>query len=243
MKSERQRQVQTVVRCTALAVCAPFLAACGSIPPPAIGATATQPAAELGQESYSAFAPQSYTLRPADKISIVVYREPDLSVAEVAIGLDGNVALPLVGSVPARGRTAGELGSDLERRLLAEGLRRPQVSVNLIAAASHRMTVEGGVMDPGVYEFQPGDRLSAALALANGPSRTANLKEVAIFRETDAGMTVAKFDYRAVSQGTQIDPVLEPGDRVVVGLSGLSQFWQDFLRALPAFGLFTNVGI
>ena len=52
---------------------------------------------------------------------------------------------------------------------------------------------------------------------------------------------VAKFDYRAVSQGTMIDPVLEPGDRVVVGTSGLSQFWQDLLRALPAFGLFTNV--
>jgi len=54
-------------------------------------------------------------------------------------------------------------------------------------------------------------------------------------------MTVAKFDYRAVQQGTMIDPVLQPGDRVVVGTSGLSQFWQDVLKTIPVFALFTNV--
>jgi polysaccharide export outer membrane protein len=35
-----------------------------------------------------------------------------------------------------------------------------------------------------------------------------------------------------------IDPVLEPGDRVVVGLNNLSQYWQDILRTLPAFAWF-----
>jgi len=67
------------------------------------------------------------------------------------------------------------------------------------------------------------------------------MREVAIFRETPDGLMVAKFDYRSVRQGTMLDPVLAPGDRVVVGISGLSQFWQDLLRALPAFALFTNV--
>ena len=64
---------------------------------------------------------------------------------------------------------------------------------------------------------------------------------MAIFREAPQGLTVAKFDYRAVQQGTMIDPVLQPGDRVVVGTSGLSQFWQDVLKTLPAFAIFTNL--
>lgn len=199
------------------------------------------PASALGQDEYSSAAPTLYRLRATDKISVNVYREPDLSLEEVAIGLDGEVGLPLLGSVGAAGMTTSELADDVEQRLRAAGVKDPQVAINLTDAASHRVTVEGGVEDPGVYAFQPGDRLSAALALADGPTRVANLREVAIFREGEGGIAVAKFDYRAVSQGAMIDPVLEPGDRVVVGLSGLSQFWQDFLRALPAFGLFTNV--
>ena len=39
----------------------------------------------------------------------------------------------------------------------------------------------------------------------------------------------------------RLDPILEPGDRVVVGTSALSQFWQDLIKTLPAFALFTNV--
>ncbi len=217
------------------------LAACGTTPPPAIGPTVTTPEPGYGQQDFAAAPPALYRLRATDKISVNVYREPDLSLEEVAIGLDGEVGLPLLGNVAAANMTTAELAGDVARRLRAAGVKDPQVAINLTDAASHRVTVEGGVEDPGVYTFQPGDRLSSALAQADGPTRVANLKEVAIFRETGGGISVAKFDYHAVSQGAMIDPVLEPGDRVVVGLSGLSQFWQDFLRALPAFGLFTNV--
>ncbi len=54
---------------------------------------------------------------------------------------------------------------------------------------------------------------------------------------------VAKFDYRQISQGTMMDPVLQPNDRVVVGTDGLSVFWQDLLKALPAFGIFAAAGL
>jgi polysaccharide biosynthesis/export protein len=35
--------------------------------------------------------------------------------------------------------------------------------------------------------------------------------------------------------------VLMPGDRAVIGTSGLSVFWQDLLKALPAFAIFTRL--
>lgn len=217
------------------------ISACGTMPPPAVGPTATLPTPDMGQEAYETEADPIYRLRPADMISVLVYREPELSVESVPVGLDGTIVFPVIGQIMVQGTTPGELSSIIADRLRVAGLKRPEVAVNLSDAASHRVTVEGGVDDPGVFEFEPGDRLSSAIALANGPTRIANLKQVAIFRRGGGGMMVAKFDYRAVSQGTMIDPVLEPGDRVVVGTSGLSQFWQDLLRALPAFGLFTNV--
>ena len=39
----------------------------------------------------------------------------------------------------------------------------------------------------------------------------------------------------------EIDPLLMPGDRVVVGTDGLSRAWQDALQAIPVFALFTRI--
>jgi polysaccharide export outer membrane protein len=105
------------------------------------------------------------------------------------------------------------------------------------------VTVEGAVEKPGVYSFQPGARLSSAIALASGPRRTAKSDQVAVFRESPQGVMIAKFDYAAVRQGTMLDPVLQPGDRVVIGTDGLSVFWEDLLKALPAFGVFAAAGL
>lgn len=222
------------------AVAAMALAACSSTPEPVIGAAAAQPDAALGQGDYSPVRPTSYLLRPSDKIAVNVFREPDFSVDSVQIGIEGDVSLPMIGSVRAAGMTAAEFEASVRSRLSTVGLRNPLVSVNIAEYASHLVTVEGSVETPGVYAFQPGARLSSAIAMARGPSRGANREQIAVFRETPEGVMVAKFDYRQMSQGTMLNPVLEPGDRVVVGTDGLAVFWQDFLTALPAFGIFAN---
>lgn len=224
-------------------VAAVCLAGCASSPEPVIGMAASQPVAELGQANYSVGRSSSYGIRPADQISIVVFREPDLSLERVRVGVEGNVSLPMVGSIPAAGMTAKQLEQDVTRRLAAAGVKNPMVSVNIAEYASHLVTVEGAVDTPGVYTFQPGARLSTAIALARGPKRTAKEAQLAVFRETPEGIMVAKFDYMQIRQGTMFDPVLEPGDRVVMGTDGLSQFWEDLLKALPAFGIFAAAGL
>lgn len=240
MTTRRQKAVlgTWVGSLTALA-----LSGCASTPDPIIGASVTQPRSDLGQEGYSFVRSDVYMLRPTDKISVLVYREPDLSVETVRIGVEGNVSLPMLGSIPASTKTAKELEQDLTLRYAALGLKSPMVSVNVIDFASHLVTVEGAVTKPGVYSFQPGARLSAAIALAEGPNRVAKVEQVAVFRESPQGIMIAKFDYRQVRQGTMLDPVLEPGDRVVMGTDGLSVFWEDLLKALPAFGTFAVVGL
>jgi polysaccharide export outer membrane protein len=219
------------------------LAGCASTPDPVIGSAASQPVASLGQQGYSVSRPTSYNLRPADQLTVTVFREPELSLEKVRIGVEGNVSLPMIGSIPAAGMTAKQFEQDVTRRLAAAGLKGPVVSVNIAEYASHLVTVEGAVDKPGVYAFQPGARLSSAVAMASGPKRTANVEQVAVFRESPQGIMVAKFDYGQVSQGTMLDPVLEPGDRVVMGTDGLSVFWEDLLKALPAFGVFAVAGL
>jgi len=219
------------------------LTGCASSPEPNIGLAATQPNAELGQAGYSVSRPDVYLMRPTDKISVTVFREPDLSTDSVRIGVEGNVSLPMLGSIPAAGLTAKQFEQDLTRRFAALGLKSPMVSVNVTDFASHLVTVEGSVEKPGVYSFQPGARLSTAVALAAGPKRSAKIDQVAVFRESPEGIMVAKFDYGQVRQGTMLDPVLQPGDRIVMGTDGLSVFWEDLIKALPAFGVFAVAGL
>ncbi len=231
---------QKLRQITGLCVLTSVLGACASSPEPVIGASVTAPNAALGQGDFSFQRSTIYLLRPSDKISVDVFREPDFSMDEVQIGVEGNVSLPLLGSIRAAGMTAKQFEQDVTQRLAKAGLRTPMVSVNISEYASHLVTVEGAVTEPGVYPFQPGARLSSAIAFAKGPKRTADTQQIAVFRENADGILVAKFDYQQMSRGTMLDPVLEPGDRVVMGTDGLSVFWQDFLRALPAFGIFAN---
>lgn len=219
------------------------LSACASTPEPIIGSAVTQPRADLGQQSYTYQRSTTYLLRTSDKISVNVFREPDFSMESVQVGVEGNVSLPLLGSIPAAGMTAQQFEMDVTRRLTAAGLKTPMVSVNIQEYASHLVTVEGSVNRPGVYAFQPGSRLSSAIALAQGPARTAKTNQVAVFRESSDGILIAKFDYGQMKQGVMLDPVLEPGDRVVMGTDGLSVLWQDLLQALPAFGVFANAAV
>lgn len=233
VKSVDSKSVYTVLVTGAIA-----LAGCASTPEPIIGAAASDPRMELGQQGYSQARASTYALRPSDQISVNVFREPDLSIENVRVGVDGLISLPMLGSIPAAGMTTKQFEEDVTRRLLGAGLRTPMVSVNISQYASHLVTVEGAVTEPGVYAFQPGARLSAAVAMAKGTTPIAKAEQVAVFRESPEGIMIAKFDYAQVSQGTMLDPVLQPGDRVVVGTNGLSRFYQGLLQALPAFGVF-----
>ena len=239
--SEMSRKIARLAGASVIIAAVAMLGGCGATPPPVIGAVTAQPVDSAGQSGYSQDQAAHYVLRPNDVISVIVFREPSLSLDSVPIGADGTLSLPLVGAIDTRGMTAPDLGQTITQKLAGSYLRNPHVSVNVIQYASHRVTVEGAVEKRGVYEFKPGDRLSSAIALAGGPSRVSRNEQVAVFRRLESGLAVAKFNYDAIQQGTMIDPVLLPGDRVVVGVDGLEQFWQDMLKSLPVFALFTRI--
>lgn len=205
--------------------------------------TASAPLAPLTASAPGAFpvSNDAVLLNPKDRISVVVVREPQLSLPDVRIDEDGTFDMPVVGRIAAAGRTAAQISEEIRAGLGRNYLRQPIVSVNVVDFASNLVTVEGAVGQPGVYQFQPDTTLLGAIAMARGPVRSASLKQVAVFRTVRGVRSVATFDLASVRAGTMVDPVLMPGDRVLIGFSNLTQVWQDFLQSAPLLGIFTRL--
>ncbi len=176
-----------------------------------------------------------------DRLDVIVFQVPDLTfVGENGVRVDasGLIEMPLIGSLPAAGRTPAELGSDIRTRLASRYLQNPQVTVRVAAAGNQKITVDGAVTEPGVYETKGQTTLLQAVAMAKGPTRIADLRSVAVFRTVDDRRMVAVFDLAAIRGGLAVDPVLQGDDVVIVDTSRLGAALQDIIAVLPALGSF-----
>ena len=123
-----------------------------------------------------------YQLGPGDKVKVTVFNEPDLT-GEYQVGDTGNIALPLVGTIPAAGASARELQERLTRRLGGGYVRSPRVTVEV---TSYRpFNVFGEVKNAGQFAYRPGLTVQDAVAMAGGFTYRAN-SHTAYIRRVDA---------------------------------------------------------
>lgn len=179
-----------------------------------------------------------YRIGPADKLALRVFQVEDLSFEEIFVDSAGNLQLPLLGSVQAAGLTPAALSEEIERRLAERYLRNPQVVVTVTEAASQKVTVDGAVTKPGVYEMRGRTTLMQAVAMAEGPTRIAALDSVAVFRTVNGRRMVAVFDLGAIRSGQAEDPVVVGDDVIVVDTSRLNANIREVLQALPGLAVF-----
>lgn len=179
-----------------------------------------------------------YRIGVGDKLAVRVFQVTDLSFDELVVDTSGNINMPLIGAVRSAGRTAGEMSVDIAARLAAQYLRDPQVTVTVKEAASQKITVDGAVTRPGVYEMRGSTSLLQAVAMAEGPSRVADLTKVAVFRSIDGRRSVALFDLSAIRQGRASDPQVLGDDVIVVDTSRLNAALREVVGALPALSAF-----
>lgn len=184
--------------------------------------------------------PSDYRVGPLDVLAVTVFREPDLTFKELQVDASGNLLFPLIGAVRAAGKTANELSVEIAHRLDQRYLRDPQVSVVIASSVSQRVTVEGSVTEPGVYEISGASTLLEALARAKSPTRTAALSQVVVFRNVSGQRMGAVFDVGKIRRGESADPAILGGDVVVVGFSGVKGAFRDFLTTAPLLNLFTR---
>jgi polysaccharide biosynthesis/export protein len=178
-----------------------------------------------------------YRIAPLDVIDISVLGVQDLS-RTVQVSSSGVISLPLIKTVQAGGRTAGELEREIAAKLDATYLQSPQVSVFVKEYNSQRITVDGAVAKPGIFPINGKVSLMQAIALSQGLTVVADPSGVLVFRQMDGKRTAARFDLREVRSGKVEDPVLQAGDIVMVDESATRTTLRDIRDALPFSGLF-----
>jgi polysaccharide export outer membrane protein len=159
--------------------------------------------------AYAAPAPAAvdapYHLDAGDRLRVVVYGQEGLTNT-YAISAGGTITLPLIGAVPARGRTPQGLATDITARLRNGFIREPSVAVEV---ESYRpFFILGEVQAPGQYPYVPNMTAESAVAIAGGFSPRAKRDRVTL-THTDASGTSRVI----VPPGTPIGP----GDTVLVG--------------------------
>ena len=147
----------------------------------------------------------AYRLDAGDKLRIVVYGQEGLTNT-YAIDAGGSITMPLIGSVPARGRTPAGLASEISGKLRNGYIRDPSVAVEI---ESYRpFFILGEVQAPGQYPYVPNMSVESAVAIAGGFSPRAQRDRVTLTHTDSSGsMRVV------VPPGTS----LSPGDTVLVG--------------------------
>jgi polysaccharide export outer membrane protein len=164
MLSSSVNQERIEARCHSLVSGGPAVAILIMLYAWAIGPAAAQPSAAQASVAQSSAA-EAYRIGAGDKIGIVVFGQPELS-GEVIVDQSGNLRLPIVGDIQAVNLTPSELENSISRSLEQGYVRRPVVSVKI--AEFRPIYVLGMVRTPGLYSYQHGQSVLAAIARAGG---------------------------------------------------------------------------
>jgi protein involved in polysaccharide export with SLBB domain len=190
-------------------------------PPPPAAATAAAPPANGAQPVSGVSAPAGYILSPNDQIAVEVFGEDDLRT-NARLNGEGNLSLPLLGSVHLAGLTLTQAASRLTEMYGKDYLVSPRVNVTLVGYAKRRFTVLGQVNRPGSYEMPEGSPggidLLEAVALAGGYTRIAAPERISVRRQTNDREEVVRVNAKRMAKGEAMFRVL-PGDTITVGES------------------------
>ena len=108
-----------------------------------------------------------YTLDAGDKLRIVVFGQEGLT-SSYAIDANGNIQMPLIGTVQARGITTQQLAGTITGALKQGYIREPQVAVEV--EAYRPFFILGEVAFPGQYPYVANMTVETAIAIAGGYS-------------------------------------------------------------------------
>jgi polysaccharide export outer membrane protein len=169
---------------------------------------------------------------PLDTILVDVFNVPDLS-REMQVDASGRISMPLAGTIDARGKTAGELASAIEAALRGRYVRNPEVTVNIKSSVSQVVTIDGQVVEPGLYPVTNQMTLMRAIASAKGLSEFARQEDVIILRTVNSRKMAGLYNIAAIRRGAYDDPAIYANDVIVVGDSPQRRLFRDFVAVSP----------
>ena len=148
----------------------------------------------------------AYALDTGDKLRVVVFGQEGLSNSYF-VDAAGQVTIPLIGAVTARGLTTQQLARAVGAKLRAGFIREPHVAIEI--ETYRPFFILGEVTQPGQYPYVPNMTVETAVAIAGGFTPRAYRYHVKIDRPASG----------AVVRGRSSVPLLtrvQPGDTIVI---------------------------
>ncbi|AKI01052.1 periplasmic protein involved in polysaccharide export [Hoeflea sp. IMCC20628] len=147
---------------------------------------------------------QPYRLDAGDRLRVTVFEQTGLT-GTYSIDQAGYIAFPLIGAVPARGRTLQEMEGTIAGSLRQGYLRDPDVTIEIDRYRS--FFVLGEVGQAGQYSYVAGMTVQNAIAIAGGYSARAYQHNVDITRNINGEIMTGRVKIT--------DPILA-GDTIYV---------------------------
>jgi polysaccharide export outer membrane protein len=145
-----------------------------------------------------------YTLDSGDRLRIVVFGQDGLTNA-YAVDASGHIAMPLIGSVTARGLTTDQLASTISGKLRDGFIREPHVAVEV--EAYRPFFILGEVTQPGQYPYVANMTAETAVAIAGGFGPRASHQSVILSRN---------YNGQQMQMAVPLSYPLRPGDTISV---------------------------
>ncbi|HXC11877.1 MAG TPA: XrtA/PEP-CTERM system exopolysaccharide export protein [Stellaceae bacterium] len=167
----------------------------------------------------SALPSNEYIIGPGDKLTIFVWRNPELSIS-VDVRPDGRLSIPLVEDVVAIGKTPTQLARELEQRL-SKYIKEPVVTViaqGFVGPFSEQVRVIGEAAEPRALPYRTDMTVLDAMIEVGGLTRYAAGNDSVIVRTANGKQfTYAVHLDSLIRDGDVSSNVsLQPGDILII---------------------------
>jgi len=176
----------------------------------------SKPVAEQPQSA----APQNdYLIGPGDNLSIVVWRNPEVSQS-VPVRPDGKITTPLVEDLQAAGKTSTQLARDIEQAL-AKFIQQPVVTVivtGFVGNFNEQIRVIGAAARPQALPYRRNMSLMDVLIAVGGVTEFASGNRATIIRTVDGKQQTIKVRLEDLVKDGDIsaNTFMHPGDVLVI---------------------------
>ncbi len=209
-------------------------------PPPASGSPVPVPVPAVpGFPGLPASEPSSvrsevYTLGAGDRIQMDIFNVPEYSGpnGQHQVQADGSLSLPLIGSVSVYGMTLEQASNAVKDRY-GKYLKRPWITLKLLAPRPLQIAIAGEINRPGAYTISsaagPGGTaeqmgtqmptISRALRMAGGITQSADVRQIKIRRpQRNAPEQIISVDLWELLQNGDLraDMTLRDGDTIFI---------------------------
>jgi polysaccharide export outer membrane protein len=155
-----------------------------------------------------------------DLLEIAVFGAPEFN-KQVRVSSSGDVSLPLIGTIRVAGLSSDEAERLVEKKLLEGGyFTHPHVSIFEKEYQTQGVSVLGEVQKPGIYPMLGSHKLFDVISAAGGTTPKAGNQVTVTHRDQkqpSQALTLAGNG----SDSTHNNPVILPGDTVVVQKAGV----------------------